>query len=102
MWPVVIIASLGCYLAKLAGYLVPKNLLDNPRVSRVTTLIPVAMLAALVMVQTFGAGQGLSVDARAAGVAAGFIALLMRAPFLVVVIVAGIVAAALRHVGWAV
>lgn len=101
MWPAVVLASLGCFLLKLAGYLVPKNLLDNPRVARITTLIPVAMLSALVVVQTVGAGQALMIDARLAGVAAGTAALLLRAPFLVVVIVAGAVAAGLRALGWA-
>lgn len=101
MWPAVVLASLGCFLLKLAGYLVPKDLLDNPRVARITTLIPVAMLSALVVVQTVGAGQALMIDARLAGVAAGTAALLLRAPFLVVVIVAGAVAAGLRALGWA-
>ena len=101
-WVAVALASLGCFLLKLTGYLVPKELLDNPRVGRVTTLIPVAMRSALVVVQTLGAGQGLSFDARLAGVAAGAVALLLRAPFLVVVIVAGAVAAGLRALGWGV
>lgn len=99
MWFVVVVASIGCYLSKLAGYLVPRHVLDNPRVGRITALLPVAMLSGLVVVQTIGAGQGVLLDARLAGVAAGFVALLLRAPFLVVVLVAGLVAAGLR--GWA-
>lgn len=102
MWAVVLIAGAGCFLIKLAGYVVPEQWLDDPRVGRVTSLIPVAMLAALVVVQTVGAGQAVTVDARLAGVAAGGAALLLRAPFLVVVVVAGAVAAGLRYVGWAV
>lgn len=101
-WAAVALASAGCFLLKLAGYVVPREWLDNPRVSRVTALIPVAMLAALVVVQTVGAGQAVAVDARLAGVAAGAVALLLRAPFLVVVIVAGAVAAGLRALGWAI
>ncbi|MEI2717653.1 MAG: AzlD domain-containing protein [Candidatus Nanopelagicales bacterium] len=100
MWPAVLIASAGCFLLKLVGYVVPKEWLDDRRVSRVTSLIPVAMLAALVVVQTVGAGQAVTLDARMAGVGAGFIALLLRAPFLVVVVVAGAVAAGLRYSGW--
>ncbi len=100
MWPAVVLGSVGCYLLKLAGYLAPRHWLERPRVQRVTALIPVAMLAALVVVQTFSTGQSLTVDARAAGVAAGFVALLLRAHFIVVVVVAGAVAALLRAAGW--
>ncbi len=101
MWPVVLVASVGCYLLKLAGYLVPERLLDNPRVARITTLIPVAMLAALVVVQTLAVGPAIVIDARVAGVAAAVVALLLRAPFLVVILVAAVVAAGLRTMGWA-
>ena len=60
-----------------------------------------ALLAALVAVQTFGAGQAIVVDARlpAVLVAAGL--LLLRAPFLVVVAGAAVVAALLRLWGLA-
>ncbi len=101
MWPAVLLASVGCFLLKLTGYVIPRRLLDDPRVSRVTTLIPVAMLASLVVVQTVGAGQAVVIDARVAGVAVATVALLLRAPFLLVVVLAGVSAAALRATGWA-
>jgi hypothetical protein len=59
-------------------------------------LLPVALLAALVAIQTFTNGQRLTVDARAAGLAAAVVALALRAPFLVVVITAAAVTAGLR------
>ena len=65
----------------------------------VAALLPIAMLSALVAVQTFGDGQSLVIDARVAGVAVAFVALLLRAPFLVVVLVAAISAALLRAFG---
>jgi branched-subunit amino acid transport protein len=101
MWPLVLIASIGCFALKLAGHSVPQTVLDRPRVRRIAALLPVALLAALVAVQTFGSGQTLVVDARLPGVAAAAIALLLRAPFLVVVVVAGVVAAGLRYAGLA-
>jgi branched-subunit amino acid transport protein len=101
MWPLVLTASVGCYLLKLAGHAVPPSVLGRPRVRRIAALLPVALLAALVAVQTFGAGQALVVDARLPGVAAAAIALVLRAPFLVVVVVAGVVAAGLRYTGLA-
>jgi hypothetical protein len=59
--------------------------------------VPIALLAALTALQTFGTDQlRLTVDARTAGLAAAFVALLLRAPFLVVIAAAVAVTAALR------
>ena len=101
-WLAIIGAGLGCYLLKLAGVSLPARMLEHPRVERVADLIPVALLAALVAVQVFASGTHLSLDARAAGLAAAVVALLLRAPFLVVVFVAAATAALLRVVfpGW--
>jgi len=99
IWPAVIIGSLGAYLLKLSGYVIPERVLDNDRLRRLTALLPVALLAALVAVQTFSTGTELQVDARIAGLAAAIIALALRAPFLVVVLIAAITAAVLRSLG---
>jgi branched-subunit amino acid transport protein len=96
MWLAVTVTTLGCYLLKLAGLSVPDKVLDRPLVRRVADLIPVALLGALVAVQAFSTGQSLTVDARLAGVGAGVIALLCKAPFLVVVAVAAVTTALLR------
>jgi len=99
-WLVVLISSAGAYLIKLAGYLVPPPVLAHPMVRRTSHLLPVALLAALVAVQTLGSGPQLVLDARLAGVVAAVVALLLRAPFLVVVALAAGVAAGLRALGW--
>lgn len=99
MWLTVIVGSLACYLEKFAGTAVPARHLEHPRARRVTGLLPVAMLAALVAVQTLSAGTLVVIDARVAGLLAATIALLLRAPFLVVVIVAAAVAAGMRALG---
>jgi len=96
IWTAVILAGLGCYLLKLAGLSVPPRILEAPVVARVAGLMPVALLSALVAVQTFAGDAGLVVDARLAGLAFAVVALLLRAPFLVVVIGAAVVAALLR------
>lgn len=99
-WVTVLAACLVAYLLKLAGYLVPDRWLSGMRVRRVSGLLPVALLTALVVVQTFGsASHGLTLDARAAGLAVAVVALLLRAPFLVVVLLAALTAAGLRHLG---
>jgi uncharacterized membrane protein len=100
-WYAVVLATLGCYAAKLAGHSVPQRFLDKPLVHEVSDALPIALLMALVAVQTFAVGQTLQVDARFAGLLAAVCALMLRAPFLVVVIVAAGVAAGFRAVGWA-
>jgi hypothetical protein len=99
-WTTVIVSSAIAFALKLAGYLVPADLLGGRRITRVTSLLPVCLLAALVVVQTFTSGERLVLDARVAGLAAAMLALVLRAPFIVVVIVAAGTAAALRAAGW--
>lgn len=100
LWTTVLLASGLSFALKLAGYVVPHHVLDGPAISRVAAMLPVSLLSALVAVQTFtGNGGGLTLDARAAGVAVALTALLLRAPFLVVVILAAATAATLRSFG---
>lgn len=98
VWLAVIGAGVGCYLLKLAGLSIPARFLEHPVVERVADFIPVALLSALVAVQVLGDGPSLVVDARLAGLAAAFGLLLLRAPFLVVVFGAALVAALIRLV----
>jgi uncharacterized membrane protein len=101
IWVTVLVGcGLAC-LTKLAGYLVPAHWLSGPRLSRGTTLLPVALLTGLVVIQAFATAQrGLTLDARAAGLAVAVLALLLRAPFIVVVVLAAATAAGLRYLGW--
>ena len=98
MWTAVLLAGIGCYLLKLAGLSLPERVLAHPTVERVADLIPVALLAALVAVQVFSSGPELRVDARGLGLGFAVVALLLRAPFLVVVVGASVVAALARLV----
>lgn len=96
IWLAVLGAGIGCYLLKLAGMSVPPQVLERPLVSRIADLIPVALLSALVAVQVFSSGPHLELDARAAGLGLAVVLLLLRAPFLVVVFGAALLAALLR------
>lgn len=97
IWTAVIVAAVGCYLLKLAGVSLPSALLEREDVQRVAAVLPVALLAALVAVQIFDAGGELALDPRLlGGVGAGVVALLFRAPFLVVIVVAAASTALLR------
>ena len=96
VWQVILLASIAVFGLKLAGYLVPVGILDRPTPARIAGLLTVALLAALIVVQTLGAGRGIVVDARVPAiiVAAGLLAL--RAPFIVVVAAAAATAALIR------
>ena len=96
IWTAVLVASLGCAALKLAGWSLPRRWLEGERLQRAAALLPVALLAALVAVQTLGDDGGLTVDARVAGVAVAGVLLALRAPFLVVILAAAATAAGLR------
>lgn len=97
LWVLVLGTVLGCYLLKLAGYLVPARLLDHGPVRRAVELLPVALLAALVVVEAVSAGSAYDFDGpRLAGFAVGAVAVWRRAPFLVIVVAAAATAALLR------
>jgi len=96
IWTGVIAASAACYGLKLAGLSLPQHWLQDARLQRTVPLIPVALLAALVATQTFSSGQHLVLDVRAAALGVAVIAVVLRAPFLVVVVAAAGTAALLR------
>jgi branched-subunit amino acid transport protein len=97
-WLGIVVAGVGCYLLKLAGLSVPERVLERPLVDRVADLLPVALLSALIAVQVVASGHDLVLDARLVGLGAAFVALLLRAPFIVVVLVAAASAALVRLV----
>jgi hypothetical protein len=74
----------------LGGRALPANAMS------IIELLASALLAALVVVETFGKGHSLTLDARALGVAFAAVALWRRAPVLVAVIGAASVAAIAR------
>jgi uncharacterized membrane protein len=99
LWVLVLATAGGCYALKVAGYLVPARLLDAPQVRRLVELLPVALLAALVVVEAVASGRHLQWDAaRLAGFGAAAVAVWRRAPFLAVVVIAAVVAAAARQI----
>lgn len=96
-WVAVLAGCLGCYLLKLAGLSVPAAWVEHPVVRRVVDFVPAALLAALVAVQAATSGSALVVDGRLAGLAVAALALALRAPFVVVLLLAG-ATGALVHV----
>ena len=99
LWVALIVASVGCYLLKLAGVSLPTSILNRPKVQRVAEFLPLAMLAGLVAVLLVDGGGHYAVDwPTLAGVGAAVVALLLRRGFLVVFFSAIAVTAVLRLV----
>jgi branched-subunit amino acid transport protein len=96
VWIVVIVVGAATVALKAAGPLVLGGRELPARFTGVIALLAPALLAALVVTQALGTDDGLVVDERLAGVAAGAGALALRAPLLAVVVVAAAVTAAAR------
>lgn len=101
LWIWIVAAAVGCLAQKLIGYYLPTKALENPRVAETAGGVTVGLLAALVVTQTFASGSVLTVDARLVAVAVAAVALWLRAPFIVVVLLGALTAALLRALGWA-
>ncbi|BCT74530.1 hypothetical protein SCMU_03720 [Sinomonas cyclohexanicum] len=100
LWWWIIIACAAAYALKLLGYLLPRKWMDNERMLRVAGTVTIGLLASLTAVNAFAGGQSLVLDARLGALAAAALALVLRAPFLVVVIAGAAAAALLRLAGW--
>ena len=98
LWCAIVVGALGCYLLKLGGLSVPERFLQDTLVQKISVLLPVALLTALMVTQSIADGQRLVIDERAAGMGVALIALALRAPFLVVVALAAATTAGLRLV----
>ncbi len=96
LWGFILLACAATYLTKLAGYAVPARWLQNPRMTRVAGAITVALLASLTVMNTFAAGTALVIDARLVALAAAALALWLRLPFLLVVVLGAVAAGLVR------
>ena len=97
MWIAVIGTSAIAFGLKYFGHSVPERYLSNPRALRIKTLIPIALLSALVAVQTLANKSVLVIDQRVAGMTVAVIALMLKAPFPVVVLGSAAASAAVFH-----
>jgi branched-subunit amino acid transport protein len=95
-WVVVIAVGAATVALKALGPVALGGRELPRRVLAMLALLAPALLAALVIVQTLGGDRGLELDARLPGVAVAAVALLLRAPLLVAVVVAAATTALLR------
>lgn len=98
VWQIILVASIAVLALKLLGYLVPPSIIEKPTPARVANLLTVALLSALVAVQTLAVGQSIQLDARVPALLVAAVLFALRVPFIVVIIAAAATAALIRLV----
>jgi hypothetical protein len=96
-WMATLGTSLVAFLLKYSGHSVPERWLSHPKIQRINALIPIALLSALVAVQSFSEKSELMIDQRLVGLTVAIIALILKAPFPIVVLSAAISSAAVYN-----
>jgi hypothetical protein len=96
IWMMIAVLALATAALKVAGPLALGGRPLPTSVLGVVELLASALLAALVVVETFGEGRSLVLDARVLGAAFAAIAVWRRAPMIVVVVGAAAVTALAR------
>lgn len=96
LWVAVLASSALVYSWKYLGYLIPAKFVSQPRIQQLATLLTVALLGALVGIQTIGSPEGVTFDARIPALMVAALLYFFRVPFIVVVLTASIAAALLR------
>jgi branched-subunit amino acid transport protein len=97
-WITVLTVGVGTVVLKAVGPVGVANRELHPRAAELLAMVAPSILAALVVTETFAHGRHLVVDARIAGVAAGAVTALARAPFWAVVLVGALATAGVRLV----
>jgi hypothetical protein len=95
-WLLVAVLAVGTVLMKTIGPVLAGGRQPPAPLSRIIALVAPALISALVVTGTFTQGQQLIIDARAAGVGVGAIALWFRVPAVLAMLIAAIVCALLR------
>lgn len=93
---VLIVMTLGTFALKSAGPLVLGERALPLRMQQIVALLPAALLAALAIVSTVGAGRAIEIDARLVGLVVAGLALWRRLPFVVVIVMASAATALTR------
>jgi hypothetical protein len=96
-WVATIGTSVIAFLLKYSGHSVPERWLSHPKIQKVNALIPIALLSALGAVQSFSEKSQLMIDQRLVGLTVAIIALLLKAPFPIVVLSAALSSAAVYN-----
>jgi branched-subunit amino acid transport protein len=96
LWVSIVAVTLASAAIKAAGPILAGGRELPPRANAVLALLTPSLLTALVVTGTFGEGGHLELDERALGVGVAAVALALRAPVLVAVVLAAVVTALAR------
>ena len=99
VWVTILAVTLASAAIKAAGPMLVGGRELPPRVNAVIALLAPALLAALVVTETFGDDGHLVLDERALGIGVAAVALALRAPVLLAVALAALVTALARLFG---
>jgi branched chain amino acid efflux pump len=99
LWVAIVAVTLANVAIKAAGPILAGGRELRPRVNAVIALLTPALLAALVVTETFGEDGHLALDERILGVGVAAIAIALRAPVLLAVVLAALVTALARLLG---
>jgi branched-subunit amino acid transport protein len=97
-WACVIAVGVGTFALKAVGPVGVSGRKLPAHVHELLDMVAPAILAALVVTETFAHGRSLALDARLVGVAAGLAAIVLRAPIWLVVLVGAVATAVARLV----
>ena len=96
LWITIVAVALASAAIKAAGPVLVGGRELRPRAVAVIALLAPALLAALVVTETFGEDGHLVLDERAVGVAVAAAALALRAPMLLAIALAAVTTALVR------
>lgn len=99
LWVSILAVTLASAAIKAAGPVLVGGRELSPRVNAVIASLAPALLAALVITQTFGDDGRLVLDEKVLGVGVAALALALRAPVLLAVVLAALVTALARLLG---
>lgn len=98
-WAIVVVLAAGVWAQRLLGMFVGARVLSRqPGLGRLATLIPAAVVMAVIVQLTVGSGRSLEIDARVVGMAVAGVLVWRKAPFVVVVVAAAAATALVRLV----
>ena len=97
IWTAIIATSVIAFMLKYLGQAVPAAWLENARIQKFALYLPTALLAALVAVQSLGSEKNIVFDAMSIGVVVAAVALFLKAPFPVVVLLAALTSAGIHQ-----
>ncbi len=99
LWVAIVAVALANAVIKAAGPLLVGDRDLPPRLVAVIALLAPALLAALVVTETFGEDRHLVLDERTIGVAVAGLVLALRGPVLIAVALAAVATALARAFG---